>query len=98
MNESTLPATAIAIVVARGKHAALEISVAAQIPLKRLHVNDIIQFEIQHFEFMDDKRSLSHLDALLSRMAPFSCVHLGCTEKVEVSQYAVYLLFFPMWT
>lgn len=87
MNDSTIPATAIAIVVARGKHATLEISVAAQIPLKRQHVKDIIQFEIQHFEFMDDKRSLSHLDALISRMAPLSCIHLGCTEKAEVSKY-----------
>jgi len=80
-----LPATAIAVVVSRGKHASLEICLAAQIPLKRQRVDDTIQYSIQHFEFMEDKRSLTHLDALLGRLAPLSCVHLGCTEKAEVS-------------
>jgi hypothetical protein len=88
-----LPSTAIAIVVSRGKQttatttrSSLEISLAAQIPLKRQHVDDTIQYMIQHYDFMDDKRSLTHLDALLGRLAPLSCVHLGCTEKAEVSE------------
>lgn len=87
MNGDTtvLPATAIAVVVSRGKHTSLEISVAAQIPVKRKHVNDTVQFVLEHYEFMEDRRYLSHLDALLGRLAPLSCIHLGCTETAEVS-------------
>jgi len=87
MNGDTtvLPATAIAVVVSRGKHTSLEISVAAQIPVKRKHVNDTVQFVLEHYEFMEDRRYLSHLDALLGRLAPLSCIHLGCTETAEPS-------------
>ena len=57
---------------------------AAQIPRKRSSWKDPIQHTLRYWSFLDDRRSFSHLDALLTRVAPLSVLHLGCTEKMEV--------------
>jgi hypothetical protein len=47
-------------------------------------MSDRIQHCIQFWSFYEDKRNFSHLDALLTRLAPLSVVHLACTERAEV--------------
>lgn len=59
---------------------------AAQIPRKRSSWQDPIQHTLRYWSFLDDRRSFSHLDALLTRVAPLSVLHLGCTEKMEVRE------------
>ena len=87
-NNNTLPATAIAVVVARtpGSQQQVRFGVAAQIPRKRSSWKDPIQHTLRYWSFLDDRRSFSHLDALLTRVAPLSVLHLGCTEKMEVRE------------
>ena len=87
MVASSLPATAIAVVVQRSNKnpQQLQIAVSAQIPLKRTSADDPICYKLQYWLFWDDKRSVSLLDALLTRLAPLSAVHLACTERAEVS-------------
>ncbi len=84
---SSLPATAIAVVVQRSTKnpQQLHIAVSAQIPRKRTSSDDPICYSLQHWLFWDDKRNVSLLDALLTRLAPLSVVHLACTERAEVS-------------
>ena len=87
MSSDSLPATAIAIVVQRSTKnpQQVQIAVSAQIPRKRTHAEDSICHKLQHWLFWDDKRNFSHLDSLLTRLAPLSVVHLSCTERAEVS-------------
>jgi hypothetical protein len=59
----------------------LRMAVAALIPRKRTHAKDPISMELQHYLFWDDKRVCTHLDSLLTRLAPLSVVHLGSTER-----------------
>ena len=83
----SLPATAIAVVVQRSTKnpQQLQIAVSAQIPRKRTSTDDRICYNLQYWLFWDDKRNVSLLDALLTRLAPLSAVHLACTERAEVS-------------
>jgi hypothetical protein len=59
----------------------LRMAVAALVPRKRTHAKDPISMELQHYLFWDDKRVCTHLDSLLTRLAPLSVVHLGSTER-----------------
>jgi hypothetical protein len=88
---SSLPATAISVVVQRStaNPQQLQIAVSAQIPRKRTSADDSICYKLQYWLFWDDKRNFSHLDSLLTRLAPLNVVHLACTERAEVSVVAV---------
>jgi hypothetical protein len=87
MASSSVPATAIAVVVQRSTKnpQQLQIAVSGQIPRKRMSADDSICYKLQYWLFWDDKRNFSHLDALLTRLAPLNAVHLACTERAEVS-------------
>jgi len=82
---NSLPATAIAVVVKRSQKDTqkLQFGLSAQIPRKRTHADDRIQYTLQHWLFWDDARNFSHFDSLLTRLAPLSIVHLACTERAE---------------
>jgi hypothetical protein len=82
----SLPATAIAVVLQRSPKnpQQLQFAVSAQIPRKRTSAEDTVQYTLQHWLFWDDKRNFSHFDSLLTRLAPLSVVHLGCTERAQV--------------
>jgi DNA mismatch repair protein MSH2 len=62
----------------------VRIAVAAQIPRARTGTEDTLKWTLQHWNFWDDRRQYTHLDALLTRLAPLSVVHLGCTERTQV--------------
>jgi hypothetical protein len=91
---SSLPSTAIAVVVQRSPKnpQQLQFAVSAQIPRKRTSAEDTVQYKLQHWLFWDDKRNFSHFDSLLTRLAPLSVVHLGCTERAEVRNALLNLL------
>lgn len=67
-------------------------AVSALIPRKRTHAKDPISSTLEHYLFWDDKRSCTHLDSLLTRLAPLSVVHLASTERAEVSLWESSLL------
>jgi len=85
--EELAGATAVSIVVdsASNKQQQLRVGVSALVPRKRTHAKDPIQSTLKHYLFWDDKRHCTHLDSLLTRLAPLSVVHLASTEKAEVS-------------
>jgi len=78
-------ATAIAVVVKRSQKDTqkVQFGLSAQIPRKRTHADDRVQHTLQHWLFWDDARNFSHLDTLLTRLAPLSIVHLASTERTE---------------
>jgi hypothetical protein len=70
----------------------LRMAVAALVPRKRTHAKDPISMELQHYLFWDDKRVCTHLDSLLTRLAPLSVVHLASTERrAQVSNVYIYI-------
>jgi hypothetical protein len=76
--------TAVAIVVDTSStthQQQLRMAVAALLPRKRTHAKDPISMELQHYLFWDDKRVCTHLDSLLTRLAPLSVVHLASNER-----------------
>ena len=87
MASTSLPATAIAVVIQRSSKnpQQIQVAVSAQIPRKRTSADDPICHKLQYWSFWDDKRNVSLLDALLTRLAPLSVIHLACTERSEVS-------------
>lgn len=88
-NNDPLPATAVAVLISRstgGKNGSANagtarLAVAARIPRKRQHSEDPVQSTLQHWSFLDDKRLFTHLDSLLTRLAPIRIVHVACTES-----------------
>lgn len=81
-------ATAVAIVVdSSSTQQQLRMAVAALVPRKRTHAKDPISMELQYYLFWDDKRLCTHLDSLLTRLAPLSVVHVASTERAQVSTY-----------
>jgi len=86
--EELAGATAVSIVVdsSSNKQQQLRVALSALVPRKRTHAKDPIQWTLQHYLFWDDKRYCSHLDSLLTRLAPLSVVHLASTERAEVSK------------
>ena len=83
MNEDSAVATTAVSIVVQQKQQELRIAVSAMVPRKRTSVQDPIQWTLQHYLFWDHS-TCTHLDALLTRLAPLSVVHLGCTERAEV--------------
>lgn len=81
--EEEMAATAISIVV-DSKANQLQVAVSALVPRKRTGVEDAVTSKLVHYLFWDDKRYCTHLDALLTRLAPLSIVHLASTERAEV--------------
>jgi hypothetical protein len=81
--EEEMAATAISIVV-DSKGNQLQVAVSALVPRKRTGVEDAVTSKLVHYLFWDDKRYCTHLDALLTRLAPLSIVHLASTERAEV--------------
>lgn len=64
----------------------VRIGVAAKIPRSRTGPGDKLEWTLQHWMFWDDRRQYTHLDALLTRLAPLSVVHLSCTERAQVKE------------
>lgn len=98
--EELTSATAVSIVVdssSSSKQQQLRVAVSALVPRKRTHAKDPIQQTLQHYLFWDDKRYCTHLDSLLTRLAPLSVVHLASTEKAEVSAVIVIVSCFSLF-
>lgn len=84
-NHEHVAATAVSIVVEHKPNQQLQIAVSALVPRKRTGADDAVTSKLVHYLFWDDKRYCTHLDALLTRLAPLSVVHLASTERAEVS-------------
>jgi hypothetical protein len=83
-NHEDFAATAVSIVVEHKPNQQLQIAVSALVPRKRTGADDAVTSKLVHYLFWDDKRYCTHLDALLTRLAPLSVVHLASTERAEV--------------
>lgn len=98
VNDEFAGATAVSIVVdSSSKQQQLRMAVSALVPRKRTHAEDPIQHTLKHYVFWDDKRYCTHLDSLLTRLAPLSVVHLGSTERAEVCDENVICMGFSFF-
>lgn len=98
MQSETNDLTAVSIVVdsSSNKQQQLQVAVTAMVPRRRTHATDPLQWTLQHYLFWDDKRYCTHLDSLLTRLAPLSVVHLASTERAEVSSLMLSLFYVLM--
>jgi len=60
-----------------------KLTVVARTPCKRVNIGDSVKYTLEHFTFLDDKRSFANVDALLTRFAPVGSVYVACTENPE---------------
>jgi DNA mismatch repair protein MSH2 len=67
-------------------NSSVRIAVAARLPRRREHSDDAIRYTIQYFNFLDDSRRFTNLDALLTRLSPVGVVHITSTENGKVTQ------------
>lgn len=77
------PKTSASVLLAKDN----EIVVWANRPRNRQGVEDKWQNTLMYYSFFDDKR-FTHLDSLLTQLAPMSVIHVACTEKCDSSKTA----------
>jgi hypothetical protein len=84
-NNSMSTNNGVSIVVSRvpSKGRTVRLAVAARVPRKRAHAKDKVCFSLVHYSFLDDARRFTNLDALLTRLAPVSVIHISSTEHVS---------------
>jgi hypothetical protein len=67
-----------------GTTSQLQVCVVARVPRKRHGADDLVQYTLQCYLFLDDGTKFTNLDVLLTRLTPLGSVYVGCTEPSEV--------------